>query len=162
MKLEQLRKKNKIMLDRARKALAKTTKANLVNEMTQISAHIAYFGEKKADALYLMDKSENRMKAAKAELGKLIRGKVSVKGTGSPSDKEVENRVVAHKTIKKLSQAYIEAKWKHETISSFVYGINKKADQLGNMSYILTKEMEMGKMQYFGKSINNKFKKRSK
>lgn len=162
MNLNELKMKNQKLIKKANKALAKVSKGNIVNAMAEISAHIAYFGEKKADAQFLTDRYEGRFKAIRAQVGKEIRKKVALKGTGNPSDKEVDDRMRSHSKVEEAYEDFIEAKWKHELISSFVYGLNKKADALGNMSFILTKEMDMGKLQYFGKSINNKFKSNKK
>jgi len=159
MNLSKLREKEADIINRAKRVTKPVSKENLVDAMNEIAAHISFFGQKKADALYLMDRAYNHLKAVKAEVGKRIRTKVSVKGTGSPAEKEVEHRLESHPKVIEAGQKHIEAKWRHELISSFVYAINKKSDQLGNLSYVWTKEMDMGKMQLFGKNINNKFAK---
>lgn len=160
MNLSKLQKREESISKRAKRVMRAITKENLVDEMTEIAAQLSYFGERKADALYLMDCAYNHMKAIKAEVGKRIRTKVSVKGTGSPAEKEVEHRLESHPKVIEVVGKHAEAKWKHELISSYVFSLNKKSDQLGNLSYVWMKEMDLGKMQLFGKNINNKFTKK--
>lgn len=143
-----LKERNQDLLQKF-ELMVKVDTANLSDEMAKNSARMFKINSMKADAEYLKDKAELRIKVLESFVDRQVRKSSKKKLT----EQQIKQRIVRHPKVREAHDRYFEAKWKFNTCWAAASSIAQKGDQLTNLANNYRKELDHG-MKSRVKKIN--------